>query len=210
MSTFRNPVGPQSAKVYWRRRLLLALVLIAVIVAIVLIVVRPGGGTPAPAPTTPPPSAAGTTGSNPPTTPGAVDPATVEACDPTRVTVEPTTDADTYDPGVNPVLTFALTSRMTAPCSFSAGSDLQEFRITSGEELIWSSKDCQTDPQPATVVLNPGVPFAGPSITWDRTRSSADTCDAERSPVVAEGASYHLEVKIGDVTSASTKQFLLY
>ena len=63
---------------------------------------------------------------------------------------------------------------------------------------------------PATIVLKAGVPQAGPTITWDRTRSSTDTCDSTRDPVVAEGASYHLTVTVGESTSKNDRQFLLY
>ncbi len=206
MSTFRNPVGPQPASVYWRRRLVLALGLIAVVVVIVLIVVRPGGAAPAPAPSPSTPEA----GSTP--TPGAASANPVDAadCDPAKVTISPITDATSYDPGVNPVLSFTLKSTMTVPCRLSAGSDVQLFSITSGEELIWSSRDCQTDPVAATIVLQPGVPFQGSSMTWDRTRSSVDTCDAARDPVIGDGASYHLKVSVGDIVSAETRQFLVY
>ncbi|MGX5682215.1 hypothetical protein [Schumannella luteola] len=199
MSTFRNPVGPQPAKVYWRRRLVVLLVLLAIVAIVVLILVQPRGGTPTPTGTSPSPSATADAGA---------DGETVE-CDPAKVTIDPITDADSYDPGVNPQLSFTLKSTMTEPCLLAAGSDLQEFRITSGEELIWSSKDCQTDPVPAEIILQPGVPKQSAAITWDRTRSSVDTCDTAREPVVAGGASYHLEVSIGDIASATTKQFLL-
>lgn len=199
MSTFRNPVGPQPSRVYWRRRLVLALGLVAVVVIIILIVVRPGGGTPG---TTPTP------GTSQSSTPDPTSTAAGGECDPKKVTVEANTDASGYDAGVNPVLSFTLKSIATAPCTISAGSDVQEFRITSGDELIWSSKDCQTAPVAATTVLTPGVPKAGPSLTWDRTRSSADTCDAARDQVVAGGASYHLEIVVNGITS-NDRQFLL-
>jgi hypothetical protein len=208
MSTFRNPVGPQPAKVYWRRRAVLLLVLLAIIAVVVLIVVRPGAGATGAAPTPAPSSSAPAPSASP--TSGPVDPADAEACDPARVNVEATTDAVSYDPGVNPVLSFSVTSTMTVPCTLSAGSDVQEFRVTSGEELIWSSKDCQTDPQSATVLLMPGVPKAGSTLPWDRTRSSADTCDVPGEPVIAEGASYHLEVSVGEIESKDSSQFLLY
>jgi len=203
MSTFRNPVGPQPSKVYWRRRLIFGLGLLAVVIVIILIVSRPGGapptGTKAP---TPLPSASATT--SPPS--GAAG----AACDPAKVTIDPITDATSYEAGQNPALSFTLKSSLTAACTFAAGSDVQEFRITSGDELIWSSKDCQTDQVAAITTLQPGVPKQGPSITWDRTRSSADTCATAGDPVVAGGASYHLEVVVGEVTSKMTKQFLLY
>lgn len=202
MSTFRSPVGPQPARVYWRRRLVVLLGLIAVVVIIVLIVVRPGSGTPAPTPLTTP-------------TAGAVDAATGETdaggeCDPATLTVEAITDATSYEAGVIPQLSFTLKSREAEPCTVEAGSDLQEFRITSGEEVIWSSRDCQTAEQPAVITLQPGVPLQSPAIPWDRTRSAPDTCDVAREPVTAGGASYHLTVIVGDLESAETKQFLLF
>lgn len=204
MSTFRTPVGPQPSKVYWRRRLVLALGLLAVIVIVILIVVRPGAAQPG---TVPNPSGSETPSGTP--SAASTNPADAVECDLSKVTVEATTDASSYAAGVNPVLSFTLKSLMATPCTISAGSDVQEFRITSGDELIWSSKDCQVDPTPATALLQTGVPLAGPTLTWDRTRSSTDTCDTQREQVIAGGASYHLEVKIGELTSPDTRQFLL-
>ncbi len=200
MSTFRTPVGPQPARVYWRRRLLLLLGLIAVIVVVVLIVVRPGSGAPAPTPS-------GSTSPSP--TPGAAS-GELAPCDPTKVTLEPITDAAGYDAGVNPQLSFTLKSLETVPCTVEGGSDVQEFRVTSGDELIWSSKDCQTGAVAALVTLKPGVPLQSSAIPWDRTRSSSDTCDTAREAVVAGGASYHLEVIVGELTPAASRQFVLY
>jgi hypothetical protein len=200
MSTFRNPVGPQAPAVYWRRRLLVALGLVAVIVVIVLIIVKPGSGTPT----------GGASGSNPtPTNTVATDPDDVAECDPAKVTVEAVTNAVAYDPGVNPELQLVLKSTATAPCTIPAGSDVQVFTITSGDEVIWKSTDCQVDPQEQVQLLNPGVPVSSASLTWDRTRSSPDTCEQTREPVTAGGASYHLAVSVGDIESATTKQFIL-
>lgn len=203
MSTFRNPVGPQSSSVYWRRRLVVALGLLAVIVIVVLIVVKPGSGaTDTPKPT-------GTNSSSAPSSTSTNAAGAVE-CDVSKVSVEATTDASSYDAGVNPVISFTLKSLMTTPCTLNVGTDVQTFTITSGEETIWTSKDCQTDSTPATTVLQPGVPKAGPTLTWDRTRSSTDTCDSTRDPVIAEGASYHLTVTVDGLTSTNSRQFLLY
>ena len=209
MSTFRNPVGPQPAKVYWRRRLLVGLGLVAVIVIIILIVSQPRGGTPTPTGSKTPSGSAtpGGTATNGTTTGGGTEAG--EECDPTRVTVTPGTDAADYSEGVQPVLTFSLKSSETVACTFSAGSDVQEFQITSGDELIWSSKDCQTGEVAAVVTLQPGVPFPGPSLAWDRTRSSTDTCEVARDPVTAAGASYHLGVIVNGGEWTTTTQFLL-
>jgi hypothetical protein len=201
MSTFRNPVGPQSPQVYWRRRLVVALGLVAVVVIIILIVVRPGSG------------ANGNDGGSPPTptptTTVSTDPDEVAACDPAKVTVEAVTDAIAYDAGVNPQLSLVLKSTATTACTIDAGSDVQVFTITSGDEVIWKSTDCQVDPQEQVQLLNPGVPVSSASFAWDRTRSSTDTCDSTRDQVIAGGASYHLAVAVGDIESAETKQFIL-
>ena len=205
MSTFKNPVGPQPSSVYWRRRLLVGLGALAVVVIIILIIVRPGSGAQTPANTKTPASDSAGTPTDDATTPPADG-----TCDLSKVTLEANTDADSYDAGVNPKLSFSLKSLMTEPCTMAAGSDLQEYIITSGDEVIWSSKDCQTDEVAADIELKPGVPFGGPQLEWGRTRTNPDGCDAPGEAVVAEGASYHLEVKLGDLTSKSTKQFLLY
>jgi hypothetical protein len=201
MSTIRNPVGPQPPRVYWRRRIVVGIVFLAVIIAFVLIVARCSSGDPTP------------TGASGGTTPSPTPSATsgdVAECDPAKVTLEAVTDAAGYDPGVNPQLSLVVKSTATTPCTFEVGTDVQEFVITSGDEVIWSSTDCQVDPQPRVQLLNPGVPVSSAAIPWDRTRSSPDTCDVPRDPVTAGGASYHLGVSVGDLESETTKQFLLY
>ena len=216
MSSFNNPAGPQSRGVYFRRRLLVGLGLLVVILVIVLIVVRPGGETPtgsssepattttAPATTAPTPSGAASS------TPTNAAPAIDGQCAPDDITVTAITDAASYAAGANPLLSLSVVNNADQACTMSVGSDVQEFRITSGEELIWSSKDCQTDPVAATAELEPGVSVATTPFAWNRTASVAGMdCDAERTAVTAEGASYHLEVVLDGAESANTKQFVL-
>lgn len=214
MSTIRTPTGPHSKSVYWRRRIVVLLVLVAVIAIIAIIAWPRGGGE------TPTPAGGGSPAATGAPTPGATaggdatqpsaPPVDGDVCDPKKIDITAETDATTYEAGVNPQLWLTVTSRQTTPCVFAVGTDLQEFRITSGSDAIWSSTDCQTDPQPYEQLLEPGIPVSTTPITWDRTRSSPDTCDAERAPVGADGASYHLEVQVGDLVSKQTKQFMLY
>ena len=206
MSSLRTPTGPLPKGVYWRRRLLLLLVVVAIIAIIAIIAwPRGGGATPTGQPNP------GTTSATDDAADGSTEaPVDGDACDPAKIDVTAETDATTYEPGVNPQLWLTITSRETTECVLPAGTDVQEYRITSGDELIWSSADCQSDPVAHLQILKPGVPVSAAPIVWDRTRSSPDTCDVEREAVVAEGASYHLEVVVGDLTSKSTKQFMLY
>jgi hypothetical protein len=87
---------------------------------------------------------------------------------------------------------------------------MQVYEITSGAETYWRSTDCQAEKTPQKVALEPGVKQTTTAIPWDRTRSDPATCSSERSPVTAGGASYHLKVSLGAVTSKSSAQFLLY
>ncbi len=198
MSTIRNPVGPQSSRVYWRRRLAVLIGLLVVILIIVLIVARPGSGKPSGLP------------SNTPSSSASIPPAA--ACDPKNVEVDAVTDQLSYAAGVDPQFSLTITNTGTTPCSFSDGSNVQEYVITSGTERIWSSKDCQTGAVAATTSLQPGKAVHSTPFPWDRTRSNPSACSATNAAqVIAGGASYHLAVTVNGITSAKDKspQFIL-
>ena len=196
MSTFRNPVGPQPSNVYWRRRIIVGLALLAVIVIVLLILFQPPGGTTAPP---------NITQTNTQTAPSSDPEAT---CLPGAVEITAATDKSSYASGESPQITLTVTNMGAVPCTFNAGTTQQEYRITSGNELYWNSKDCQTDATDAPVVLEPNDPKSTAPILWDRTRSSATTCDSERKKVPAGGASYHLNITLGDLKSNDV-QFIL-
>jgi hypothetical protein len=204
MSTLRNPVGPQPPKIYWRRRLLVAVGALAVIIIIILIIVRPGSGNEATPTESKSPAAASSAA---PSTSAA--PADGAACLPSRITLEAVTDKTTYASGQQPSISMKITNTGTNSCSINLGSTQQELIITSGSEKIWDSKDCQTGAVDTQTILKPNTPVATPGIAWDRTRSSTTTCSTTRPAVTAGGASYHLQVKVGDLTSKETAQFIL-
>jgi len=199
MSTFRNPVGPQPPQVYWRRRLLLGLGLVAVIIVVILIIVRPGSGTPA--------DPKASSSAEPKETAAAE--ADGSPCLPANLVLTAVTDKESYAPGEQPQIGLSLKNTGSQSCSINMGSTVQELIILSGSEKYWDSKDCQSAPVDAEIVIEAGETKSTPTIPWDRTRSSTSTCDAQRTPVTAGGASYHLSVKLGELTSEKTKQFLL-
>lgn len=214
MSTNPAPARRQSPQVYRRRRLMVLLGLIAVIAAIVLIIVRPGssqGGEPdVPA------------ANDAPATTEATDPATAaipteataadgDACAEKHVIVEAITDKSSYEAGEQPQLSVTITNTGKNVCVLNAGTSAQVFTITSGDEVYWLSTDCQVDPVDAEVSLTPGTPVSSSvPIVWDRTRSSAETCEGPREAAPAGGASYHLGVSVDGFESVADKQFLLY
>ncbi len=204
MSSIRNPIGPQPPQVYWRRRLVVLLGVVAVIVVIVLIIVRPGGGSPKAGPsgsTTP----AGVPSGSPSFSGGPAG-----DCDPSVITLTPITDAASYAAGVNPQLSMSIVNSGAAPCKLDVGTKAQAYIITSGADGIWNSTDCQTDATANVVTLQPGKAVTTQPFAWSRTRSSKSSCGATAAPqVTAGGASYHLQVKVGGIASATTKQFVL-
>lgn len=210
MSSLRTPVGPQPPSVYWRRRLLVGLGLLAVIVVIVLIVVRPGSGDPASAPT-PTPSAVAPDAATEeePTETEEETPAPEGECDPSVIQLAPVTDAASYAPGVAPKISMSITNTSAAACTYDVGTGAQEYIISSGADRIWSSRDCQTEPAETLRELAPGEVLSTTPFDWDRTRSSADTCEGERPAVTGGGATYRLAVALGAATSTEDKPFLL-
>ncbi|WP_210479870.1 hypothetical protein [Naasia sp. SYSU D00948] len=212
--SFRNPVGPQPASVYWRRRILVLLGLIAAIAVVVLIVVRPGANA---APADPSPSPDSTAAAEPsaapaatPTPTAAADPSAIAACAPGQVSVTAVTDKTTYGTEELPQLSFTIANVGAAPCTLNVGTTAQVFTITSGSDTIWTSTDCQTGAVDQPVTLAPGTPASSSPFSWERQRSSPETCgEADRPTVGADGASYHLSVSVGGFESAESAQFIL-
>ena len=212
MATNERPGRPSKA-VYRRRRLVVLLGLLAIVAIVALMIIKPGsssGRASDPAPSTPAAEASA------PTTPETPSPAATTAdgdpvCTADTVTVEASTDKSTYQAGELPKLSLSITNTGSVPCSIDAGTSQQVFTVTSGQETYWTSTDCQKEPTNAVTLLEPQTTItSNPPLSWDRTRSAADTCDGERPAVPAGGASYHLTTSVAGIASTDSAQFLLY
>lgn len=231
------PRRRHSPAVYRRRRIVLLVALVAVVALVWLLIAQPWRGaaaenpapkpsatraaatdlpvpgalTPSPTPTSTPTESADaapepTTSASPEATP------TAKPCVARDIAVEAVSDQDTYEPGQNPQLSITLTNNGATDCTLNVGTSGQAFTIVSGTDVWWRSTDCQTEPSDMVVLLAAGqsVSSAAP-LTWDRTRSSVGTCaDADRQSAPGGGASYHLSVEIGGISSTQSKQILLY
>ncbi len=136
----------------------------------------------------------------------------IGVCTGREVTVEPVTDATSYRSGVNPQLSISLTNSSAHDCTMNVGSSTQVFTIRSGNDIWWRSTDCQEEPSDMIVTLEAGqtVTSAAP-VEWNRTRSAVNRCgDSDRQRAPGRGASYHLSVEIGGVSSSGTKQIFLH
>lgn len=214
----------QSAAVYRRRRLAVLLIAVLGLAAVgggVWLAIaqpwsvaapadeKPTGSTPTPDVGEPTPSAEGSADPSP--SPEPSDTPAVVACTAADVEVAAVTDADTYAGGVLPKLSISLRNRSAKDCTLNVGYRTQKFTVTSGSDVWWRSTDCQSEPSDMIVTLEAGksVTSATP-VVWDRTRSSADSCDEKNRPrAPGGGASYHIAVSIGGFESETAKQIIL-
>lgn len=200
-----------SPAVYRRRRLVALLALVAVITAVVLIIVRPGQATPAPVVTeTAAAKPAATVASATPTPTPTVDVSSYKECSAKNLEVLPVLDAVDYQAGVLPNLSLSIQNTGKTACFYNVGTSAQELTITSGAETYWVSTDCQTEKSDTVAILEPGVVYPSAPLSWSRERSAPDTCGGTREAVPAGGASYYLTARVGEATSKSSAQFLLY
>jgi hypothetical protein len=207
MSSLREPRGPLPPEVYRRRRVVVGLGLLALIVIIVLIVARPGGD--APTAGDPAPSDSDVSVEEGAEPAAGEPPGGPVACAPGQVQVAAVTDAYSYPPEVQPLISLTLTNTGSSACIATVGTDVQEYVITSGTDRIWSSKDCQTDPAAAQVTLEPGTPLSTTPFPWQRVRSSPEgACDGDRTAAIGGGATYRLTATIGEFAS-EPKPFVL-
>jgi hypothetical protein len=117
-----------------------------------------------------------------------------------------------FNPGDKPYFWFSVTNVSSVECKFNLGSDVTFYKITSGPEVIWNSRDCSTERSSTEpFLLEPNVELAAPVDYWDRVRSGSAGCNATEGlpAVTADGASYILEAEVNGILSTNKPQFVL-
>jgi len=117
-----------------------------------------------------------------------------------------------FNPGDTPYLWFSVTNTGSVECKFNLGSDVTFYKITSGTDLVWNSKDCNSERFAADpVLLLPNKELIAPAGSWDRVRSGDAGCAATDGlpAVTAGGASYILEADVNGILSTNKPQFVL-
>lgn len=96
-------------------------------------------------------------------------------------------------------------------CKFNVGAQATFFSVTSGETLIWTSKQCsRAGLTELWTELKPKALLASEKSPWDKVWSSDTGCsaDTERA-VTTDGASYYIKVEVAGQISENSQQFLL-
>lgn len=198
-----------SPAVYRRRRLVvavLALLVIAGLVAggIALTRMLTGGPAEADGTTAAPaqsgPSSESGEGDEAATASASPSPSAQTGCDEAQVVVESATDESVYPAGKNPVLTLTVTNKGDKPCEVNVGTSQMEFLVTSGDDRVFSSRDCQAESADLMQKIGPGKTEKA-NFTWERNRTSPGCKPVETSP---KPGYYVLVTKLGERVSDKT------
>lgn len=172
-------------KVYRRRRLvaaILALVLVALMVFGVVKVVgmlnKNDAGTSSTGPVATGSATAGAT--NAPSKAPAKVPEK-QVCDEDGIKVSASSDKKSYAAGELPKLTLRVNNTGAVACPVNVGTSQMEFKVTSGNDIIFNSRDCQSD---ANDLVKSIKPAGGESanFTWKRNRSVAGCTKVVATP----------------------------
>lgn len=164
------------ASVYWRRRfVVLGLPLLLVVVLVAYALNRGGGpggagaphGTTSPTVTaTPTPTPTGPAAAAAPANGG------VAPCAAPALTLGIAPDAASVPAGATPTFTVTINNVGNTPCVVDAGELQREVVVVSGNDRVWSSKDCAAAKSPArTLLLTPGMTDTS-HVAWNRVRSA--------------------------------------
>lgn len=134
-------------------------------------------------------------GGKPGTPPSAV-------CDEAGIKVAAATDKKAYGPEESPVLTLRVTNTGKAPCDINVGTSQMEYKITSGDDVIFNSKDCQLDSTDLVKNLKPGASETA-NFVW-KVKRSAPECSQVAAAPGRGGATYALVATMGKWSSDKT------
>lgn len=199
MSSLLNPVGPEPAKVYWRRRIVVILGVL-VVLALLWWLIAPGGSSAPTAATSSPSPLPTLTASATPTVSGSASPSVSGSglpCADTDIAVSVTTAQQSYPVGGPAEFVMKIANTGTQACVRDVGPAANTFTVTSGGFDVWSSDAC-TDPGDSQEEEIPAGDAFAVKGTWDAT-VTANGCGANATP--AQAGAYQVEATNGNLTS---------
>lgn len=126
-------------------------------------------------------------------------------CTPEALQLTLTSSEVEFAATANPVLTATVTNVGDVPCTVDAGDATREVLITSGDDRVWSSKDCATEETASRqLLLNAGGADAV-AVEWARVRS-AEACPADLP--APKAGTYQAVATLGGLSS-QTVVFIL-
>jgi hypothetical protein len=179
MSSLLTPVGPQPARVYWLRRLLV----LAIPVVLIAVGAKACSGSGSPS------SPTAGRGSTPPSSSSSSS-----ACAPGELSATLATSQTVYQLGQTPVFTATLTNISSTTCILATSTANENWTVTSGAAMYWTTQGC---PRPTATATKSLAPSASRqlSITWNGYRLYPG---CTRGPAATPGT-FHLHATLDGV-----------
>jgi hypothetical protein len=109
-----------------------------------------------------------------------------------------------------PHIWFTLTNTNSVDCKFNVGAQVQYFTIKSGDQQLWTSRQCDREGlTDSEISLKAGQTISSPVRPWEKVVSSSTGCGSEQESVVTGGSSYHVEAEVNGELSKNDQQFIL-
>ena len=196
-----HPVGPEPARVYWRRRLVLLLAVVGLALLVIALTTRGGRADPVASPAAPDPAPAAAdapAATAVPSSEPTMDADDAPTCAADELEVAVSTDAASYGADAAPRFTVEATNTGETACSVDlALSEEVELLLVSGDDRVWSSRDCQDEAAERLVTLEPGATDAQ-TARWQRVRSQ-EGCPGDLAE--PEAGTYEVTARVGEATS---------
>lgn len=138
------------------------------------------------------------------TAPAERSPTSSDGCDASKVVVEAETDKESYGTDENPVLTLVVRNEGTTPCDVNVGTSQMQFEVTSGDERVFSSTDCQQASQDLERAIAPGGEERA-TFEWSRNRTVPGCTTVDEEPA---SGSYTVTTRLG-ARSSTPVEFTL-
>lgn len=117
---------------------------------------------------------------------------------------------NSFGPSATPYIWYEITNNGLVDCNFNVGARVTFFTISSGEQIYWSSRDCdRAGLEDLEVTLRSNSPMISVASPWDKVYSSENGCNADgNSPVPTGGATFKIKVEVNGVISED-QRFIL-
>jgi len=208
VASLLDPVGPLGRGVYWRRRL----VLIGVVVVVLLLLAKAcsGGGGDAAATSHP------STGNSPHSTPTSSTHASSTAhasstpsaaakpvgdCKDSDIAVTATPAKKNYPAGSSVSITYVVATKNGVRCKRDVGQAADEVRVTSGQNIVWSSDFCNPGGKKDVRTIGPNDSFSV-VVDWNGNVTTS-ACPTDQLP--APAGNYLVVGRNGNVVGPGAK-----
>lgn len=117
---------------------------------------------------------------------------------------------NSFGPSTDVYIWYEITNNGLVDCNFNAGQRVTFFTISSGEQIYWSSRDCdRTGLQDLELTLKANETISSEPGLWEKVYSSENGCGADGNPPVPTGgATFKVKAEVNGVISED-QRFIL-